>query len=104
MERLIKNEILHDLDFTNLNIYVDCIKGKQTKHTKKGATRSTQFLEIVQPIFVDYLMLILSERKSTLSPFYLIDFLLYSNKFLRHSLPKISLVISRHNHNMNSHQ
>ena len=42
-----KNEILHDLDFTNLNIYVDCIKGKQTKHTKKGATRSIQLLEIM---------------------------------------------------------
>ena len=35
MERLIKNEILPDLDFTDLNICVDCIKGKQTKHTKK---------------------------------------------------------------------
>ena len=32
MERLIKNEILPYLDFTDLNIYVDCIKGKQTKH------------------------------------------------------------------------
>ena len=47
MERLIKNQILHDLDSMNLNICVDCIKGKQTKHTKKGATRSTQLLEIV---------------------------------------------------------
>jgi len=35
MERLIKNVILHDLDFMDLNICVDCIKGKQTKHTKK---------------------------------------------------------------------
>ena len=26
---------------------VDCIKGKQTKHTKKGATRSTKLLEII---------------------------------------------------------
>jgi len=26
---------------------LDCIKGKQTKHTKKGATRSTQLLEII---------------------------------------------------------
>ena len=26
---------------------VNCIKGKQTKHTKKGATRSTQLLEII---------------------------------------------------------
>jgi len=47
MERLIKNKILHDLDFTDLNICVDSIKGKQTKHTKKEATRSTQLLEIV---------------------------------------------------------
>ena len=26
---------------------VDCIKGKQTKHTKKSATRSTKLLEII---------------------------------------------------------
>jgi len=30
-----------------LNVCVNCIKGKQTKHTKKGATRSTQLLEII---------------------------------------------------------
>nr|KYP46271.1 Retrovirus-related Pol polyprotein from transposon TNT 1-94 [Cajanus cajan] len=47
METLIKNEILSNLDFTDLNICVDCIKGKQTKHTKKGDTRNTQLLEIV---------------------------------------------------------
>jgi len=47
IERLIKNEIIPDLDFIDLNICVDFIKGKQTKHTKKAATRSTQLLEIV---------------------------------------------------------
>jgi len=47
MERLIKKEILPNLDFMDLNICLDCIKGKQTKHTKKRATRSTQLLEIV---------------------------------------------------------
>ena len=26
---------------------MDCIKGKQTKHTKKGATRSNELLEII---------------------------------------------------------
>jgi len=41
MERLIKNEILPNLDFMDLNICVDCIKGKPTKHTKKWATRRT---------------------------------------------------------------
>jgi len=35
MERLVKNEILLNLDFTNLNVCVDCIKDKQTKYTKK---------------------------------------------------------------------
>ena len=44
-----KNKILPYLDFMDLNICVGCIKGKQTKHTKKGVTRSTQLLEIVHP-------------------------------------------------------
>ena len=47
MPRLVKNEILPDLDFIDLNVCVNCIKDKQTKHTKKGATRSTQLLEII---------------------------------------------------------
>ncbi|WVZ13110.1 hypothetical protein V8G54_017640 [Vigna mungo] len=53
MKRLVKNEILPDLDFTDLNVRVDCIKGKQTKHTKKGATRSTQLLEIIHTDICD---------------------------------------------------
>ena len=47
LERLVKDEILDNLDFTDLGLCVDCIKGKQTKHNKKGATRSTQLLEII---------------------------------------------------------
>ena len=47
MKRLIKNEILPNLDFIDLNICVDCIKGKQIKHTKKSTTRSTRILEIL---------------------------------------------------------
>ena len=47
MERLVKDGILSNLDFTDLDVCVDCIKGKQTKHTKKGATRSEELLEIV---------------------------------------------------------
>lgn len=48
IERLVKNGILHDLDFTDLGVCVDCIKGKYTKHTtKKAATRSTKLLEII---------------------------------------------------------
>ena len=47
IKRLVKDGVLPDLDFTNINECVDCIKGKTTKHTKKGATRSTQLLEII---------------------------------------------------------
>ncbi|KAL0544331.1 hypothetical protein IC582_019444 [Cucumis melo] len=48
IKRLIKNEILPDLNFTDLGICVDCIKGKQTKHSvNKEATRSSQLLEII---------------------------------------------------------
>ena len=47
MERLVKNEILLNLDFIDMNVCVNCIKGKQTKHTKKRATRSSQLLKII---------------------------------------------------------
>jgi len=47
MQRLVKNEILPNLDFTDLNVCVDCTKGKQTKHTKKGSIRSTHLIEII---------------------------------------------------------
>ncbi|RDX68990.1 hypothetical protein CR513_51954, partial [Mucuna pruriens] len=47
MEKLVNNKILPNLDFTYLNICVDCIRGKQTKYTKKKAIRSTCLLEIV---------------------------------------------------------
>ncbi|KAK9749378.1 hypothetical protein RND81_02G122000 [Saponaria officinalis] len=46
--RLVKNKILPQLDFSDLGVCVDFIKGKQTKHTvKKPATRSSQLLEII---------------------------------------------------------
>ena len=35
IERLEKNKILPDLNFTYFDICVDCIKGKQTKHICK---------------------------------------------------------------------
>ena len=47
MKRLVKDGILPNLDFTDLDVCVDCIKGKQAKHTKKGATRSGELLEII---------------------------------------------------------
>ena len=47
IQRLVKDGILENLDFTDLEVCVECIKGKQTKNTKKGSTRSTNLLEII---------------------------------------------------------
>ena len=47
LQRLVKNVILPNLEFTDFGLCVDCIKGKQTKHNKKGATRSNELLEII---------------------------------------------------------
>ncbi|WVZ04530.1 hypothetical protein V8G54_025336 [Vigna mungo] len=48
MLRLVKNEILPQLDFDDWDVCIDCIKGKQTKHISKNpATRSSQLLELI---------------------------------------------------------
>jgi hypothetical protein len=48
MERLIKEEILQPLDFSDLDHCIECIKGKFIKHVKKsGATRSSGVLKII---------------------------------------------------------
>ncbi|GJS65663.1 putative RNA-directed DNA polymerase [Tanacetum coccineum] len=43
--RLVKDEVLPKLDFSDFEKCVECIKGKMTKGNKKGATRSTELLE-----------------------------------------------------------
>jgi hypothetical protein len=48
IERLVKEEILQPLDFTNLEKCVDCIKGKFAKKNKKDAAkRSVSVLEMI---------------------------------------------------------
>jgi hypothetical protein len=48
IERLIKDDILILLDFSNSDYCIDCIKGKYTKQVKKGkAKRSAGILEII---------------------------------------------------------
>ena len=47
VEHLISFGILPCLDSDDLEICVDCVKGKLTKNKKKGATRSQNLLEIV---------------------------------------------------------
>ena len=41
IERLVKNEILLPLEFSDIEQCIDCIKGKYVKQIKKGANRST---------------------------------------------------------------
>ena len=47
IERLIKNDVLLPLDFSDADKCVDCIKGKYAKTIKKGAVRSTRVLELI---------------------------------------------------------
>jgi hypothetical protein len=48
IERLIKDDILTPLDFSNSDYRIDCIKGKYAKQVKKGeAKRSAGVLEII---------------------------------------------------------
>ena len=45
LSRLVKDEVLPSLDFTDFGTCVKCLKGKMTSTTKKGATRSSKLLE-----------------------------------------------------------
>ncbi|KAJ9558495.1 hypothetical protein OSB04_013109 [Centaurea solstitialis] len=47
MTRLVKDEIIEDLDFSDFDPCVNCIKGKMTNKNKKGANRSSSLLEII---------------------------------------------------------
>ena len=48
MERLIKYEILPDLDFSDFDTYVDCIKGKLTAKVRNSKIdRRTQLLGVI---------------------------------------------------------
>ncbi|KAK9117691.1 hypothetical protein Sjap_016638 [Stephania japonica] len=47
IKRLVNDGVLSALDFADFEICVNCIKGKQTKVSKKGAHRSSTLLEII---------------------------------------------------------
>jgi hypothetical protein len=54
IERLIKDDILHPLDFFNLDYCIDCIKGKYSNQVKKGeAKQSARILEIIHTNICD---------------------------------------------------
>ena len=47
IKRLVNEEVLSSLDFTDFETCLDCIKGKQTNKFKKGAIRSKHLLEVI---------------------------------------------------------
>ena len=47
IERLVSNGILYDIDFTDFDVCIECIKGKQTKVKNKGAHKSSDVLELI---------------------------------------------------------
>jgi GAG-pre-integrase domain len=47
MQRLIKNEILPTLDFSDFDNCIECVKGKFVKENKKGVIRSGGLLKII---------------------------------------------------------
>jgi len=47
VERLVSNGILESIDFTNFDVCVECIKGKQTKAKRLSAYRASDVLELI---------------------------------------------------------
>ena len=47
IERLVSDGILDSLDFTDFEVCVDCIKGKQTNIRRLGANRASDVLELI---------------------------------------------------------
>ena len=47
IERLVTNEILPPIEFSDLEQCIECIKGKYVKQIKRGAKRSAEILEII---------------------------------------------------------
>ncbi|KAL0453767.1 UNVERIFIED_CONTAM: hypothetical protein Slati_1354800 [Sesamum latifolium] len=47
IKKLVNDGVLNTLDFTDFDTCVDCIKGKQTNVSKRGAKRSSNLLKII---------------------------------------------------------
>ena len=47
IKRLVNDRVLSTLNFTDFETCVDCIKGKQTNKSKRGAIKSSTILEII---------------------------------------------------------
>ena len=51
VKRLVKDDILHPLDFIDMEICINCTKGRLTKTKMKDATHSLDLLEIIHTNF-----------------------------------------------------
>lgn len=81
MERLIKDEILTSLDFSDFTSCVECIKGKYTKVKKKGASMATELLECIHSdIWGPYSISTINGHKYFIS--FIDDFSRYSYVYL----------------------
>jgi len=47
IKRLVKEEIVRNIDFADFSTCIECIKGKHTNKTSKGSKRSSELLEII---------------------------------------------------------
>ncbi|XP_060964969.1 uncharacterized mitochondrial protein AtMg00300-like [Cannabis sativa] len=47
VQRLVSDGILDSIDFSDFDVCIECIKGKQTKTKKLGAKRATDVLELI---------------------------------------------------------
>ena len=47
IKRLVKEEIVRNIDFADFSTCIECIKGKHTKKPSKGAKISNELLEII---------------------------------------------------------
>lgn len=77
---MIKVEILSTLDFSDLNIYVDYIRGKLTKSTMNCSTRSDGILDLIHIDISRPLPYTICENKYFITS--IVDFSYYGHVYL----------------------
>ena len=82
MTRLVKDEVLPNLDFSDFEKCIECIKGKTTKGNKKGSTRSTELLELIHTDICGPFPTGIGGQKSFIT--FIDDYSLYMYLFLIH--------------------
>jgi len=83
----VKNEIISNLDFTDLRVYIDHIKSKQTKHTNKVLQGAQSFLKSYILIFVVFIDILFFGGESYFITI-IDDFSQYGCIYLLHAKPQ----------------